>query len=335
MSTGNQRGERVPRREVSCANYEECKNVALKTPAEIKNKEKYGRRIYCQDCEVSGKSKSRKKPGGWKICTNPDCPLAGEPFYRRPSDKDSKTCSPRCGALMRTDNRRTLPDKICPVDDKLFRPSYKDQITCSPACRAEYRKTIDRTPYPCEGCEEDLVPKYPGQKYHGWDCRRVMEERICRICDKNYQIIPSDKSQTCERCRQFHKIKNIIPGEWHNGKPKRKTESRSKNGSRFYVQIWEPEHRNAYCTGWMAEHVYVLCQREGLDFIEDGFQVDHIDRNGLNNDPENLRLLTHAKHAAHTASETAKRAHYYDLLSKKFAEQGIDINDLLKEDNKC
>lgn len=49
-------------------------------------------------------------------------------------------------------------------------------------------------------------------------------------------------------------------------------------------------------TGYIYEHQLVVAEVKGLTRIPEGFQIHHVDGDGLNNSPENLMMVTPLEH---------------------------------------
>ncbi|NDZ63566.1 HNH endonuclease [Streptomyces cyaneofuscatus] len=64
--------------------------------------------------------------------------------------------------------------------------------------------------------------------------------------------------------------------------------------------VWEPEHPNAYGAGWVLEHRLVAEQTLGRRLASSD-EVHHINRNKIDNRPENLVVLSGGDHAHITA----------------------------------
>ena len=90
---------------------------------------------------------------------------------------------------------------------------------------------------------------------------------------------------------------------WNKGLTKETNETIKKIAEKRYKPLSEKK-------GWLEygykvlsiegrrilEHHYVWMNHNGLPWIPKGYVVHHIDENKLNNDPENLVLLTRAQH---------------------------------------
>lgn len=80
-----------------------------------------------------------------------------------------------------------------------------------------------------------------------------------------------------------------------------------KPGHTSYWLIYRPDHPFANRHGYVREHRLVMEQMLGR-YLTRKEVVDHIDRDGLNNDPSNLRLFpTNAEHLAATLTGTRQR----------------------------
>lgn len=81
----------------------------------------------------------------------------------------------------------------------------------------------------------------------------------------------------------------------------------TKPGRTSYWLIYRPDHPFANRHGYVREHRLVMEQMLGR-YLTRKEVVDHIDRDGLNNDPSNLRLFpTNAEHLAATLAGAHRR----------------------------
>ena len=116
----------------------------------------------------------------------------------------------------------------------------------------------------------------------------------CIDCGKGRWVQIQKGNPVCHRCRSCSK-----KGEHHPyyGTPV-ECHSRWKGGHSFcdgYIMIFMPEHPRA-SYGYIKRAVLVLEKKLGR-FIQDGYDVHHI--NGIQDDdtPENLEEQTHSNHA--------------------------------------
>lgn len=161
----------------------------------------------------------------------------------------------------------------------------------------------------CDGCGEPMyvTPTQEGKKrFHGVPCRRRYEQRAttrrnCPICGAEFVVPPSQPGKTYDRkrCHRLAQITRAVPGQWHNGLPKR-------YDSAGYVLVYEPDHPGANVGGWVAEHRLVVEQFVGryLSALE---EVDHINEVKDDNRPENLRVKSKVEHAKITSASVHRR----------------------------
>jgi hypothetical protein len=77
--------------------------------------------------------------------------------------------------------------------------------------------------------------------------------------------------------------------KWRGGR------NRGGEGMRYW-KVHKPEHPNASKQGYVLEHRLVMEEKLGR-LLERHEIVHHIDEDTLNNDPENLEVMTQSEHA--------------------------------------
>lgn len=82
-------------------------------------------------------------------------------------------------------------------------------------------------------------------------------------------------------------------------------ELRETSISNGYVLIHIPNHPNCDLNGCVREHRLIMEEQIGRYLLPDE-HVHHKDRNTLNNDPDNLELLTKSEHARLHKAEWSK-----------------------------
>ncbi|HEY1668527.1 MAG TPA: HNH endonuclease [Trebonia sp.] len=159
----------------------------------------------------------------------------------------------------------------------------------------------------CTGCGTTFYRR-PGDdnpRFHSRRCRQQYEraQRVtvtCEGCGIDFEVIKAiaERRRFHNRaCKNLALTTNRVPGQWHNGKPKR---SGSGNAAE-YIMIWEPDHPKAFQGGWILEHRWVVEQQIGR-YLEKSEQVDHINQVKNDNRPENLRVLDPRAHQLVTAA---------------------------------
>jgi hypothetical protein len=210
---------------------------------------------------------------------------------------------------------------ICgmPVTRYLSQARTQQQWTCSRTCAATLRgrqqvaagtwkrpqKPRRGDMFPCEVCGKEFyrLPAYikQGRKYCSRECNAIGQTKQkviknCKHCGAEMRLRPSyGHMQFCsKRCESDAKI--VRPtGRIHNGRPVRLND-------KGYVLLWEPEHPNKSMGGWQFEHRIVMEQSVGR-YLTTAEQVDHINQNKQDNQPENLQVLTPSAHSTKTNAE--------------------------------
>lgn len=99
-----------------------------------------------------------------------------------------------------------------------------------------------------------------------------------------------------ELCRQ--NAKKALKAVKEKALKKYMTNPNIKIGKRGYKLIYRPEDArdNLEKKGWIYYHHYVFCKHHNIRKIPKGYCIHHIDRNTLNNDLDNLQLMTIKEH---------------------------------------
>lgn len=197
-------------------------------------------------------------------------------------------------------------DVQCTACDKPMRRRESDmarlktgRVFCSLECRhAVGSKPRRRSERDCEECGERFYPtrsaeqRFCSAKCLGKSQMRYPEGRSCVGCGETH-FDPTDKY--CSRqCYESNRATNPLD-RYHNGRPV------IVDGG-GYVRIYEPEHPNAFKSGRVLEHRWVMEQIVGR-YLETDEHVHHIDHVRTNNDPDNLQLLSAREHWSITAKE--------------------------------
>lgn len=171
----------------------------------------------------------------------------------------------------------------CPICKKNFycAPSRyekaKNPVCCSKECAKKQKE---------ESLELNCICDYCGKKFH----KKQSHIKTLNYCSmeclgKHRKEIYKGKNNPNAFCR--------IPKEnrrLHCG----------------YYWIYKPEHPFAASDGYIREHrliaeQYLLTEENSIEingqkFLSPNFDVHHIDFNKLNNNPENLKVLTRSEH---------------------------------------
>lgn len=92
---------------------------------------------------------------------------------------------------------------------------------------------------------------------------------------------------------------------WKGGRVlDRKLKTRTKYKAPGYIRVKCPNHPHANKAGYVAEHIMVALDKEGIDRLPQGYCVHHINENKIDNRPENLVLCTSNMHGFYHATIT-------------------------------
>jgi hypothetical protein len=173
----------------------------------------------------------------------------------------SKYCSPECYHAARSKHKF---DKVCPICTSSFRGAL-GQIYCSEACKRK--------------------------RDHEHEKQQFVT--ICPNCGKQRTRRCAPYQQRNTLCRQCASIR----GKQTNPPPNREKSHSWKGGRRVdqygYIKIHAPGHPFADSTNYVREHLYVVTEAYGEDFVRsNGGIVHHINGNKRDNRLENLVVCT-------------------------------------------
>lgn len=146
------------------------------------------------------------------------------------------------------------------------------------------------------------------------ECSNILRQELslnctCEVCGKRFHKKPSqlqkDKHHYCSvECLGQHR-KELYKGE-NNPNAFCRIEINSKRIHCGYYWIYLPSHPLATKDGYIREHrliaeQYLLTNEnsieiDGQKYLSPKYEVHHKDLNKLNNDPNNLEILTKSEH---------------------------------------
>jgi len=216
-----------------------------------------------------------------------------------------------------------------------FYPSQKRSF-CSKSCQSTWNARHRVAPMPvkpktgryipCERCGNDLWViksdegrrRFCSKACHDAHQGRNAVTKTCAVCGTAFTLSPSQmlfrnsERLYCSRdCYGLGTIKRSL-GREHNGKP-------AVVDSSGYVRVYEPNHPNAFQSGWVLEHRLVVEQTIGRRLRGDE-HVHHINHVRTDNRPENLTVLSHSAHSAITAKENREALQTALTARQKLAE---------------
>ena len=179
------------------------------------------------------------------------------------------------------------------------------RVFCSKECQHKVGSRPRRKQnVTCQTCGKIFYPR-SGSKgiYCSIPCHNVgqtkRENRICEMCGMSFEIKPSQHnrrycSQDCHGRANWQRVQKRS----HNGKPVLLTPS-------GYVKVWEPSYPPR--RRWVLEHRLVM---EGLvgRSLQSDEHVHHLNRDRMDNRPENLALVGSREHSIITAQLARERA---------------------------
>ena len=121
--------------------------------------------------------------------------------------------------------------------------------------------------------------------------RYKAEERFCEHCSNPFIINRNCPTRFCspECAHTATACAGPNNGNWNGG--------RYIHGPSGYVFILNPNHPHADANGYVREHRLMMEQTLGR-YLEPIERVHHIDGDRQNNQPKNLRLISHSDHTA-------------------------------------
>lgn len=190
------------------------------------------------------------------------------------------------------------------------------RVFCNRECLrkvgAKPRRRADRE---CEQCGTSFYPTAgAGQRFCSRGCssasqRKYPEGRECPTCGMKH-FDPSDRY--CSReCYESSRTKDVL-GRSHNGRP-------DIIDSSGYVRIYVPDHPNAFKSGRVLEHRWVMEQHIGRLLTRDE-HVHHIDHVRTNNSIDNLELMSAHDHHSITGRENGQALRDAISLRQKLQE---------------
>lgn len=154
------------------------------------------------------------------------------------------------------------------------------------------------------GKKVQYFPSRP-RKYCGKTCfQTINKKRLSALSIENRMSSDEGRRNYLRAKKRFggvHPVHSFSTGKAHwnwNGGIKITGEG--------YRLIKKPDHPNAYCNGYVPEHVYVMSQHLGRP-LKKGEHVHHKDHNRANNQLENLTLFGSAKEHTSHHWKTGKR----------------------------
>lgn len=173
--------------------------------------------------------------------------------------------------------RELVTCKICGKEEYKTPSDAKRHKTCSLKCRGEWSKLIYS--------------------------KKI--EKKCEVCGNSYFVKRSheEKRFTCGEDCKYKRLEKHLKTVSGKG-----AESANWKGGRFisptgYAFVYDPENEMANSRGYVREHRLVMSEKLRRPLTKDEV-VHHKDGNKLNNDINNLELMTNSEHSRLHALET-------------------------------
>lgn len=140
-----------------------------------------------------------------------------------------------------------------------------------------------------------------------WYKSLALENKVkltCPICYKDFHVKKSlEKKRLCCSLRCFYEYKKIyMLGEGNHQYDIKGANNSSWSGGRFisnygYILVYNPENSRGSDL-YVLEHRLVMEKKLGRKLTESEV-VHHIDGDKLNNDPDNLSVMSLSEHSSH------------------------------------
>lgn len=146
----------------------------------------------------------------------------------------------------------------------------------------------------CQTCGYETQNKKSFSNHVRYGCKLTQKntETTCKYCNKELpERKPSEKGLFCNRRCYFLWKKGVLLGA-------RKERVLISN----YYYIMNPAHERANKKGYIPEHVAIMEELIGRHLNPEEI-VHHIDHNSLNNNLDNLQLMTAHDHLSYHAKQ--------------------------------
>lgn len=129
----------------------------------------------------------------------------------------------------------------------------------------------------------------------GFFMKQFWSDEKCKCgCGEPLGLI---SKSTHYRMKNGIKSAGWIRGHSSKGERNVNWNNRRATSAQGYAMVWAPNHPNARQGGWILEHRLAMSNKIGRPLLETEI-VHHVDENKLNNDPDNLEIMTRSNHHA-------------------------------------
>jgi hypothetical protein len=170
---------------------------------------------------------------------------------------------------------------------------------CSPKCLYNARRKVVQVARFCRICATPITaPQTKSRPRNYCSCvcsalgKRRHFEQSCEECKTMFTPDKDGRRFCSVECRDKHWSGGNHPN-WQTGRSIR------KDG---YVMIKLPDHPRARSDGYVLEHIVVAEGAIGRSLRIDEV-VHHLDHNRQNNEPSNLKVMTHSEHSSLHSNE--------------------------------